>query len=541
MKSIPVVIIGGGPVGLSMALALARQGIRSLIIERNPSTTLHPRARGVNVRTMELFRQWGNATELLQHEQPKEARRIIWAQSFQGEEIARVNMDDSTTAMYSPIQSSLVAQDRVEESLYHALLKYKESEVQFLAEFISFEEDDDGVITRIFNRTNNEEECIRSLYLIAADGAHSGVRRQLGIAMQGPDHLGQFCSVYCEMDISKWTKHRPCIGYFFTDPNLSGRFLASVDGANRWIVGLRFLEANSRSDFTDEYCIEEIRRVTALPNLIVKIINKSFWTMAAQIASQYRKNRVFLMGDAAHRLPPTGGFGMNTGIQDAHNLAWKLAYVIKYKISDSFLDSYQEERAPIAEQNIKWSTENATRYIKINESIRSGDMKELKGHLNDQHQNLNYSGLDIGFIYHSSMIFSENEQKLSRTPSQYEPASLPGIRAPHVKLIKNGIEISSLDLFEKNFILLIGSQGQLWKEAASEIIPSLSFPLKIYSVGHDGDLINPDNSWYRDYNMTTTGAVLVRPDGHVAWRSTSMLANPKDVLSKVLSSILPSA
>src|SRR5262249_13101266 len=156
---------------------------------------------------------------------------------------------------------------------------------------------------------------------------------------------------------------------------LSGRFLASVDGANRWILGMRYTSENSREDFTDEYCINEIRKVTGEPDLDVHIINKNFWTMASQIAAQYRKGRIFLAGDAAHRIPPTGGFGMNTGIQDAHNLAWKLAFILHYNISEKLLDTYYEERAKIAQQNMKWSNENAARYIEIRKAIDSDDME----------------------------------------------------------------------------------------------------------------------------------------------------------------------
>lgn len=532
MKNIPVLIIGGGPVGLSLSLALSRQNISSVVIERHSDTTNHPRARGVNVRTMELFKQWGNATELLKYEQPKEARRIIWAKSLQGEEITRVTMDDSNASIYSPTHASLVSQDRVEESLYHSLLSYKEAEVEFSKECVSFEEDDAGVTVRILDRTNNNEELIRAQYLIAADGAHSRIRNKLGIDMIGPDNMGQFCNVFCELDIRKWTKSRPFIGMFFVDPGLTGRLIASVDGDKRWIVGMRFFGDMTKENFTDDYCISEIRRVVGISDLPVKIINKNFWTMAAQIASQYRMGRIFLVGDAAHRLPPTGGFGMNTGIQDAHNLAWKLAYVINHHISDRLLDTYFEERARIAEQNIKWSTENATRYDAINAAIRSGDMEKLKEKLHEQSKNLNYLGLDLGFIYHSNAINSESNQALSITPSEYVPTTLPGSRAPHVKLIKNDKEISTLDLFERDFVLLVGSEGESWRKSATELIQKLSFQLKIYKVAANGDLFDPNNIWHETYGITKNGAVLVRPDGHVGWRSKSINENSKIELEK---------
>jgi putative polyketide hydroxylase len=526
MKNVPVIIIGSGPVGLSVALALARQHVQSLVIERHPGTTQHPRARGVNARSVELFRQWGNASELLKFEQPKEARRFIWAESLQGCEITRVTLDDTNISTISAAQACLVSQDRVEESLYHSLLNYNEAEVQFSKEFISFDESNAGITARILNLANNQEEQVSAQYLVAADGAHSRIRKQLGIEMEGPDNLGQFCSVYCEIDISAHTKSRPCIAYFFTAPNLSGRSLFSVDGANRWIIGMRFSKDNTKEFFSDDYCIQEIRRVVGMPDLVVKIINKSFWTMAAQIASQYRKGRIFLAGDAAHRLPPTGGFGMNTGIQDAHNLAWKLAFVLKHQVSDKLLNTYDEERIPIAKKNIDWSIENSKRYVEIAEAIKLGDNEILKNKLHEQQGNLNYEGLDFGFIYHSKALFSESDQTLSVSPSKYIPTTLPGSRAPHVLLSKDGVIISTLDLFEKEFVLLVGSDGHAWKTSAMEITKTLLYPLKIYRIAIDGDLIDTLNIWHTVYEITSTGAVLIRPDGHVAWRSKSLVAEP---------------
>lgn len=536
MRKIPVLIIGGGPVGLSTALALARQRIETIVIEQHPGTTTHPRARGVNVRTMELFRQWGNDVELSQFEQPKEARRFIWIESLQGKEITRVVMEDTLFRAFSPTQASLVSQDHVENSLYHALQHYSEASLEFSKECIAVSEDETGINATILDKKTHQEEKIHAQYLIAADGVQSRIRKQLGIAMEG-EKLGQFCSVHCEMDISQWTKHRPSIGFFFTDIKLGTRFLASVDGKNRWIIGLRFTPDNTKADFTNEFCIAEIRRLVNSPTLDVHIINKNFWTMGAQLADHFRKGRIFLAGDAAHRLPPTGGFGMNTGIQDAHNLAWKLAFVLKYQIPDSLLDSYSEERAPIAKQNMNWSTENAKHFSKIYEAIFKGDMEQLQVTLSEQQKNLNYSGLDLGFIYHSSVVISENQQTISVTPSQYVPTTLPGSRAPHVLLIKNQASISTLDLFENDLVLLIGSEGQAWEQAVREISPSLPLPLKSYRIAADGDLNDPENRWQTTYEITSTGAVLIRPDGHVAWRSKALVSDSKQILSNIINKL----
>lgn len=532
MKNIPVIIVGAGPVGMSLALALARQNVHSIILEQNSSTTQHPRARGVNVRSMELFNQWGNSSELLKYEHPKEAWRIIWSESFQGPEIIRIDANTDEASTVSPVGRSLVSQDRVEESLYHTLLNYKESQVKFLTEFLSFEENSKGVIVKFLDKKTQQVECLHTQYLIAADGAHSQIRKQLEITMNGADNLGKFCNVYCEIDITKWTKHRPCAGYFFTDQSLSGRWLASIDGDKRWVIGMRFSENMTRETFTDEYCINEIRRIVGISDLEIKIINKSFWTMAAQIASTYNKRNVFLVGDAAHILPPTGGFGMNTGIQDAHNLAWKLAFVINHRVPDKLLDTYYVERSKIAQQNINWSVENAKSYNDLYTAIHSNDIDLIKIKLLEQQRNLNSLGLDLGFIYHSNIICSENDQNLSVTATKYLPTTLPGSRAPHINLRINNKLISTLDLFEKDFVLLIGSDGVKWQKAAEDLSRNLSFPLKIYKIESENNLTSTNNIGFDAYEITNSGAVLVRPDGHVVWRSKILVEDPKSELEK---------
>ena len=227
---------------------------------------------------------------------------------------------------------------------------------------------------------------------------------------------------------------------------------------------------------------------------------------------------------------------MNTGIQDAHNLAWKLALVLKGHASEKLLDTYYEERAPVAEQNMAWSKENATRYTEIYTAIASGNREVVINKLHEEQKHLNFAGLDLGFIYHSQAILSENEQRLSITPSTCQPTTLPGSRAPHVPLLHYEQLISTLDLFEKDFVLLVGAEGVAWLEPARELQKESSLPLQVYRVVsptsaiRNDDLVDVDNIWHDVYEVTTTGAVLIRPDGHVVWRSRTLVDHPKEVL-----------
>lgn len=529
MKKIPVVIVGAGPTGLSLALALARQGVDSLVLEKNPTLTNHPKARGVHVRTMELFRLWGCEQALCQYELPKEARRFIWGESLSGSEIARIEVEDEMFCQESAAQAAIVSQDHVEASLYQALERFKGTTVAFSTECQSFHQERDHVKVRYIHKEKGTVEEIEADYLIGADGVHSLVRQQLGIALEGPGELGSFCSVLCEMDLSPWLKHRPCIGFFFTQQELLRTSLFSADGHKRWLVGFRLKPQERPDDYTDEKCLHDIRLMTGSADIPLKLLSKGFWTMGAANATSYREKRVFLVGDAAHKMPPAGGLGMNIGIQDAHNIAWKLAWVLNYGVKETLLDTYPQERAPVVQSAMEWSLQTAKRYFEIAAVMEAGNTEALKQKIKEQHQSLNHAGLDLGFIYHSTAILSENDLTLSLSPSHYVPTTLPGARAPHVELNKDGNTLSTIDLFEKHCVLLIGKKGDEWKEASVHL--NLPYPVTVYQIGQE--LLDPQEVWHRAFEVETTGAVLVRPDGHVAWRSPRSAPDAKQVLQHV--------
>ncbi|MDP3562540.1 MAG: FAD-dependent oxidoreductase [Legionellaceae bacterium] len=499
-----VIIIGGGPVGLSAAICLAQQGIKSILIEKNPTTTNHPKARGVNGRTMELFRSWGLEDRLRRYQMPQEAHRFTWIEDFQGAEITRIQTTADYT-LYSPTKRSAVAQDVVEQELFKKALSLSLVDLRFNTEMLTLAQDEKQVRVEIINKETQQKEIIDAPYLIAADGANSPLRSLFNIEMEGGDNLGEFCNIYCEMNLDKYVKHRPSVGFMFTRPDLRGTFVLSKDCQRKWLICVR-IGANpnlTKESFTDDFCLEYAKKIVNDTAIDVRLINKKFWTMAALIAKKYRVGRVFFAGDSAHRLPPTGGFGMNTGIQDAHNLAWKLAMVIKDQANDALLDTYFIERVQIAKTNTAYSVSNARRFEYIFFALAKNDLSAFKQVLKEQTHQINNILLDLGFIYDSEY----------QTQAIYKPTAKVGARAPHCWLKTKKEQLSILDLYNNQFVLVCHPDAQYWHNRYH------GFPCKIVTIGKNGDYIDIHQDFLEKYEISKLGAVLVRPDGHVAWHA----------------------
>lgn len=500
-----VLIIGGGPVGLSAAICLAEQGIKSILIEKHATTTNHPKARGVNGRTMELFRSWGLEDLLKPYQLPKEAHRFTWLEDLQGAEITRVQATVDYTP-YSPTQSALIAQDSVEQELFKKAQSLSLIDLRFNTEMVHATQDANQVSVEVLNKETGQKEELNAPYLIAADGANSSLRTMFQVEMEGIDNLGEFCNIYCEMDLDKYVQHRPSVGFIFTRPDVRGTFILSKDGQRKWLIGVR-MDANlnlTKELFTEDFCVEFVKKVINDPAIEVRLINRAFWTMAALIAKQYRVGNVFFAGDAAHRLPPTGGFGMNTGIQDVHNLAWKLAMVLKGQANDSLLDTYFIERAQIAETNMRWSISNAQRFEKIFTALEENDLSTFEEALKDQTHHINNIVLDLGMVYGSEY----------QTQTMYQPIVKVGARAPHCWLKKKEEQISTIDLYKNQFVLVCHPEAHYWQNQYHNV------PCKIITIGEKGDYLDIHQDFLEQYGISKSGAVLVRPDGHVAWYAT---------------------
>jgi putative polyketide hydroxylase len=530
MLDIPVLISGGGPVGLTASLLLSQHGVRSLLVERHPGTALTPKARGINARTMEVFRQCGIDTAV-RNAGLAEGRLglIVWTESLAGEEIER-RVPGRATAKnmaVTPVRNCLCAQDDLEPVIRRFAEQAEGPEaLRFNTELTSFSQGRGAVTGTLTDRATGAEIPFTARYVIAAEGAQSRVRRALEVKMTGEEKVYDSVNILFHADLTQWVEHRPAALYFVEQDDLRATFL-TINGRDRWgfLIHSPQKFGWQPQDFTPEFCAALIRKGAGLPDLAVSVLGISPWEASAIVAERYRVGDVFLAGDAAHEMPPTGGFGLNTGVQDVHNLAWKLAAVLGGKADDQLLDSYHAERQPFGRIVTQNALANA---LSMGRNARQSKVLPRPEFLNEQ-------GLIFGACYQSTAVVPDGTPPvvLEDPVTEYVPTARPGSRAPHVWLKRGNAQISTIDLFGPHFVLLAGSDGDAWRRAALAIGPSRP-PLLAYTVGPDGDLGDPDGNWHKAYGVDTDGAVLVRPDGHVAWRSRSRASNPSEALRTAL-------
>ena len=533
MLDIPVLISGGGPVGLTASLLLSRHGVPSLLVERHPGTALTPKARGINARTMEMYRQCGIDTAIREAGLPEgRLGLIVWTETLAGTEIERRVPGRATqkNMAMTPVKNCLCAQDDLEPVIRRFAEAAGPGTLRFNTELRSFSQSADGVTGILLDRATGAETPFKARYLIAAEGAQSRVRRALGVKMIGEEKVYDSVNILFRGDLTQWVQHRPAALYFVELDDLRATFL-TINGTDRWgfLIHGPKQYGWTPQDFTPEFCTALIRKGAGLPDLAVDVLGISPWEASAIVADRYRVGDVFLTGDAAHEMPPTGGFGMNTGVQDVQNLAWKLAAVLRGNADDSLLDSYHAERQPYG----TIVTENAlANALSMGRNARQSKVLPRQQFLNEQ-------GLIFGASYQSRAVVPDSTPPVpvADPVTDYAPSGRPGGRAPHVRLMCGHEPISTIDLFGLNLVLLTGSEGGNWRKAASAI--ATSWPeLVAYSIGKDGELSDPDGDWHDVYGVDSDGAVLVRPDGYVAWRSRSGVPDPQRSLREAIDALL---
>ena len=533
ISSTTIFIVGGGPVGLAMAVLLDRFEVPFVVVERNSTTTVHPKSRGCWPRTMEIFRQWGVEDKIRNRGLGDGADVFAFVESIAGREIGRT-MPEPGVSHLTPSRKSFVAQDAVEEELYAVARHSRHGQILFSTECVNVEAAEHEVIATTRNVDTGEQLRWRADYLLAADGAGSSVRRNLGIEFDGPSTIAIMANDYWRADLSALppvAREAGMIRVLPTDPGLPSATILNTNGKDRWLSVSQIGRAEDERDhpWTDQEVIDMARGHVGIPNLHVEIINRSIWRVSRQVARQFRRGRIFLVGDAAHRFPPTGGFGLNSGVQDAHNLAWKLSYVLKGLAADHLLDSYEAERRPVAESNANFSFLNRLRFDYVENAIKSGNEDRIAFWISDTDNHLHSIGQSLGFTYTSDAIVPDGTVAKPLNPRVYEPNDRPGSRFPHMWL-DLARKHSTLDWFDRKFVLVAGPLGHAWESAAASAMEAAGVEIDFRQLPH----IDPADGIL----MGMQGAVLVRPDGHVCWRAAWLPEDPASELSAVLRQVI---
>ncbi|MEQ9144488.1 MAG: FAD-dependent monooxygenase [Parvibaculaceae bacterium] len=530
-RVVPVLIVGAGPVGQLAALLLAKQGIASFLVDRRETVSSAPKAHAVNPRTLEICASAGLDADAIRAAgaSANEGGWVRFMGTLSGPEfgVLPYERQDEGALADTPFPLTNIPQPDFERALGHAIGEEPLVHLERGIECMSIRQNADGVEVELRNAGSGGKEVREFDYVIAADGASSPIRSALGIGMEGPDALQDYIMIHFEADLRKLTDARPGVLYFLFDPATNGVLIA-YDRSKTWVLmHPRDADTEDVERFDENECLKLVRAAIGAEVPDVKVRNISPWTMSAQIAERYREGRVFLAGDAAHRFPPTGGLGLNTGAGDAQNIAWKLAAVLKGEAGTALLETYEAERRPIAVINSEQSLVNASRIFDLFADLYGPDPDDIETHYaaicNDpaaserlapsvaaQKPHFDSFNLQLGYRYVSAAVAGADPLPAAADieTSAFTPSWEPGVRLPHRWVIKDGKPVSLLSLLPSNrFTLVAGPRANGAFDAVSGAIHRMT-------VGHD--YRDDSFDWTAATGLPEEAALLVRPDGHIA-------------------------
>ncbi|MFI7678474.1 FAD-dependent monooxygenase [Actinophytocola sp. NPDC049390] len=506
----PVLVVGAGLAGLSAAMFLAVHGVRPLVVERHPTTSVYPKARGQFPHVMEALAVAGVAGRMVDASPPETGFRIAVAESVTGRVYNDVMVDRNPDfGELSPAGWANASQERAEPVLL-ARARELGADIRFATELVSFTQDESGV--RAVIRDERGERTVLADYLVAADGHRSPIRHALGIGVHGRGDLSRSVGIVFEADLG-----RSGFGLFYLrNPELpeGSGVVVSTDEPHRYALAVGY-----REDVTDAEWLDLIRTATGVPDLNPRLVTNGVTNgyTAARVADSFSRGRVHLIGDAVRVMPPTGGFGGNTAIMDGYYLAWKLAMVLKGEAGPALLDSHDLERRPYADILVE------QQYAAFVQRMRPDLVDDTVAAPIDP-----ISTLFFGYRHLSNAVAAEPAEDGAPLENPEQPTGRPGSRAPHVPLRGNDSELSTRDLFGRNFVLLVASAGEKWSEAARKVNLSLT----VYRVGTDVE--DSEGRFTKTYGITERGAVLVRPDGFVAWRAEAEDGDLAGAVNRIL-------
>lgn len=583
---VPVLIVGGGGCGLAMSILLSDLGIESLVVERNDTTTDHPRAHILNQRSMEIFRQHGLAEEVYREGTPPEyMERISFRTSLGGDgPLDRRLIGDLDGYGGGALRERYMADSachagnlplmQLEPLLRRHAQARSNGSVRFHHEMTAFEQDDEGVSATMRDHAKGRDYKVRARYMIAADGGKT-IGRALGIEMDGPRRLHKMVNTYFSADLSRWIDDDGALMYYFINPDGKGQWAGGglvKTGPTRWDrhseswVFMREVSADDPDVMDEPKMIEAMRDLMRLDDFKPVIHKIGRWDVQGVVAARYRVGRVFLAGDAAHRHPPVSALGLNTAFGDAHNLAWKLALVLQGKAPDALLDSYEAERKPVGARVAEWALNGFRMRSLIGQAIglvpgqKEANLQAferlyadtpggataraiLAEALNIQRIGPQAHDMEIGYRYEIGALVSDGSEAPPRDPMGgiYHPITRPGSRLPHAFLDRGGERLGTHDLVLPGRFTLICSDER-WRSAAEEVSAKTGLRVDVAIIGKAGSntagLRDSDGTWARLRQIGEGGAVLVRPDVHVAWRAMDLPENPVAALLAGLRSVL---
>lgn len=527
VRRVPVLIVGAGIAGLAAATLLAWRGVSCLVVERRSAPPRHPRAQGLDLRSLELLRVVPGLEEDLRAATQAEFNdfMIVIAESVAGRECGALSTAAGFDARkLSPATICSAGQDRIEPILRrHACARG--AEVLSATELVDLTPEPDIVHARIRDLRTGLTADIAADFVIAADGVKSLVRESVGIGTQGPGTLAHSMSILFAADLGVALRNRSFVLYYLQNPDFAGSFVTS-DDKDRGQLDIEYDPTlEGVTEFGQARCRQLIRAALAMPDLDATILDVVPWEISGLVADRMTEGRVFLAGDAAHAMPPFGGLGGQVAIQDAADLAWKLAMVVQGQAGPGLLETYDPERLPVAQlttarQIASWVAQ----------------MRPDRADLVDPWAHWDSLGIAMGYRYRSAAILDDGTDDGAPVEDPRTPSGCPGTRLAHIELTLDGKVISTLDLVGHGFVLLAAPEGGAWIKARLALTPIVGLPLTAFRIGVD--LIDPHDTFLTRTGLGPDGALLVRPDGFIAWRSRSGAADPAAVLDAILARIL---
>jgi len=572
-----VLVVGSGPSGASMALALSTYGISNIMVTKYRWTANTPRAHITNQRAMEFFRDMGILDEVEALGTPHHLMGdTVFCSSIAGEEFGRILTWGTSPARHgdyesaSPVLNCDIPQNYLEPILVRNATM-RGTQTRFSSEYLSHEQDDDGVTTTVLDRVTGVPYTVRSKYLIGCDGARSKVAADIDLDFEGRMDIAGSMNITFKADLSELVGHRPSVLYWVVKPgaNVGGigaGLVRMVRPWNEWLIVWGYDISQPAPDVDFAAAKEIVFDLLGTRDVDVEITGTSLWGNNEMYATTLSRGRVFAAGDAIHRHPPSNGLGSNTSIQDSYNLAWKLAAVLRGQAGPALLDTYGAERAPVAKQIVLRANKSSREFggffealgvttaeseadmvaaieeRKLNTPAGRAKREALAAAMELKHYEFNAHGVELGQFYESSAVVSDGSARPAPTRDPelyYTPSTVPGSPLPHVWVGDQRRKLSTLDLAPSTrFTLFTGVAGEAWAEAGPSVAERLGIDLGAVVIGPGRPVTDLYFDWARIREVEEDGVILVRPDKIIAWRSMRLVDDPAGTLTDVLSRVL---